>query len=182
LNRQLFEYHPSIGYRFIPGLQTREPHEGGGFLLRTNQAGYRCRHEFARERPPGTFRILLFGDSYTAETGCGPAIASPRWPAACSGFVATAITSMRSEETTSPARRAHSRRQPCHGSSPPLASAHSQLDRNRTPLRQRWQPRGARTAQERAVPHARTPDVRGYHVTGMDHVGERSRSVPRSEP
>ncbi len=94
MNRQLFEYHPSIGYRFIPGLQTREPHEGGGFLLRTNQAGYRCRHEFARERPPGTFRILLFGDSYTAETGCGPAIASPRWPAACSGFVATAITSM----------------------------------------------------------------------------------------
>ncbi len=69
MNRQLFEYHPTIGYRFIPGLKTREPHEGGGFLLRTNQAGYRCRHEFVARKAPGRFRILLFGDSYTAGMG-----------------------------------------------------------------------------------------------------------------
>jgi hypothetical protein len=62
-------YHPQIGYRFIPGLQTRELHEGGGFLLRTNSAGYRCRHEFLKQKKPGTFRILLFGDSYTAGKG-----------------------------------------------------------------------------------------------------------------
>jgi hypothetical protein len=69
MNRQLFEYHPTIGYRFIPGLQTREEHEGGGFLLRTNGSGFRCRHEFAARRTPGRFRILLFGDSYTAGMG-----------------------------------------------------------------------------------------------------------------
>lgn len=69
MNRQLYEYHPTIGYRFIPGLKTREEHEGGGFLLRTNQAGYRCRHEFTTARTPGRFRVLLFGDSYTAGMG-----------------------------------------------------------------------------------------------------------------
>jgi len=62
-------YHPQIGYRFIPGLQTRELHEGGGFLLRTNGAGYRCSHEFEKQKKTGTFRILLFGDSYTAGMG-----------------------------------------------------------------------------------------------------------------
>jgi lysophospholipase L1-like esterase len=69
MQRQLMAYHPRIGYRFIPGLQTRELHEGGGFLLRTNGAGYRCRHEFEKQKKPGTFRILLFGDSYTAGMG-----------------------------------------------------------------------------------------------------------------
>ncbi len=69
MQRQLMAYHPQIGYRFIPGLQTRELHEGGGFLLRTNAAGYRCRHEFEKRKKPGTFRILLFGDSYTAGMG-----------------------------------------------------------------------------------------------------------------
>ena len=59
MQRQLMAYHPRIGYRFIPGLQTRELHEGGGFLLRTNGAGYRCRHEFEKQKKPGTFRILV---------------------------------------------------------------------------------------------------------------------------
>ena len=66
MTRQLFSYDPTIGYRFVPGLQARVDHEGGGYLLRTNQAGFRCRHEVVREKPPGTYRILLFGDSFTA--------------------------------------------------------------------------------------------------------------------
>jgi carbamoyltransferase len=66
MTRQLFSYDPTIGYRFVPGLKARVDHEGGGYLLRTNQAGFRCRHEFTREKPPGVFRILLFGDSFTA--------------------------------------------------------------------------------------------------------------------
>ena len=41
MNRQLFEYHATIGFRFVPCLQTREEHEDGGFLLRTNQTGLR---------------------------------------------------------------------------------------------------------------------------------------------
>lgn len=69
MNRQLFQYHPTIGYTFVPGLKARVEHESGGYLLRTNQAGFRCRHEFGAERRPGTFRALLFGDSYTAGDG-----------------------------------------------------------------------------------------------------------------
>ena len=69
MNRQLFEYHPVIGYKFVPGIKARVPHEGGGYLLRTNQAGFRCRHEFHVRKEPGRFRILLFGDSYTAGDG-----------------------------------------------------------------------------------------------------------------
>jgi carbamoyltransferase len=66
MTRQLFSYDPTLGYRFVPGIQARVPHEGGGYLLRTNHSGFRCRHEFTREKPRGLFRILLFGDSFTA--------------------------------------------------------------------------------------------------------------------
>lgn len=67
--RQLFQYHPAFGYHFVPHLKARVDHEGGGYLLRTNGAGFRCRHEFVAERPAGLRRILLFGDSYTAGDG-----------------------------------------------------------------------------------------------------------------
>ncbi len=67
--RNLFEYHPVIGYRFIPGVRARIRHEGGGYLVRCNQLGFRCDHEVTREKPPGTFRILLFGDSNAAGQG-----------------------------------------------------------------------------------------------------------------
>lgn len=69
MQRSLFEYHPVLGYRFIPGLKTRVPHEGGGYLVQVNGSGFRCRHEVTRERPPGAQRILLFGDSHTAGDG-----------------------------------------------------------------------------------------------------------------
>jgi carbamoyltransferase len=69
MNRQLFQYHPVIGFQFIPGLKARIEHESGGYLMRTNSAGFRCRHEFAAERRAGRFRVLLFGDSYTAGDG-----------------------------------------------------------------------------------------------------------------
>lgn len=68
-NRQLFEYHPVFAYRFVPGLKARVQHEGGGYLVRANEAGFRCDHEFVRERTPGTKRVLLFGDSFTAGDG-----------------------------------------------------------------------------------------------------------------
>ena len=69
MQRSLFEYHPVLGYRFIPGLKTRVPHEGGGYLVQVNGSGFRCRHEVTREKPQGTRRILLFGDSHTAGDG-----------------------------------------------------------------------------------------------------------------
>jgi lysophospholipase L1-like esterase len=69
MSRPLFEYHPVIGYRFVPGLKARVPHEGGGYLVRANAAGFRSEHEFTPARPEGAYRVLLFGDSFTAGDG-----------------------------------------------------------------------------------------------------------------
>ncbi len=69
MNRNLFQYHPVIGYTFIPGIKARVSHEGGGFLVKANQAGFRCEHEVTKKKPENTYRILLFGDSYTAGEG-----------------------------------------------------------------------------------------------------------------
>jgi lysophospholipase L1-like esterase len=69
MERQLFEYHPCYGYRFIPGLKVRVDHEGGGYLLKANQAGFRCEHQIQATKAPGSFRVLLFGDSFTAGDG-----------------------------------------------------------------------------------------------------------------
>ncbi|MES2019076.1 MAG: SGNH/GDSL hydrolase family protein [Pseudomonadota bacterium] len=64
--RQLYEYHPVVGYRFIPNLKARIPHEGGGYLLEANAAGFRSNRQFHAAATPGTRRVLLFGDSFTA--------------------------------------------------------------------------------------------------------------------
>jgi lysophospholipase L1-like esterase len=69
LFRQTFQYHPNIGYTFVPGLKMRVEHEGGGYLVRVNGAGFRNDREFEAHKRPGTFRILLFGDSVTAGQG-----------------------------------------------------------------------------------------------------------------
>jgi hypothetical protein len=69
LARNVFEYHAVLGYRFIPGIVARIPHEGGGYTVRANSSGFNCPHEVTAEKPPDTFRIVLFGDSYTAGDG-----------------------------------------------------------------------------------------------------------------
>jgi len=69
MSRQLMEYNPAIGFRFIPGLKARVPHEGGGYLIRTNNEGFRCKHNFVKEKRAGIRRVLLFGNSYTAGDG-----------------------------------------------------------------------------------------------------------------
>jgi lysophospholipase L1-like esterase len=66
--RQFFEYHPVIGYRYIPGLKVRVPHESGGYLFKTNRSGFRCRHEFS-PAASSQRRVFLFGDSFTAGEG-----------------------------------------------------------------------------------------------------------------
>jgi hypothetical protein len=63
---QLFQYHPVIGYTFIPNLKTRIEHESGGYLVRTNAAEFRSEREFEVSKPAGKSRVLLFGDSFTA--------------------------------------------------------------------------------------------------------------------
>lgn len=67
--RNLYAYHPVTGYRFVPGIRARVRHEGGGYLLKANEAGFRCRHEATPRKPDGVFRVMLFGDSYTAGEG-----------------------------------------------------------------------------------------------------------------
>jgi lysophospholipase L1-like esterase len=71
--RQVYEYHPVLGYRFIPNLKARIPHEGGGYLLKANEAGFRSERTFFKARTPGSRRILFFGDSFTA----GDAVSNP---------------------------------------------------------------------------------------------------------
>ena len=68
LHRQLMQYDEAIGYRFAPGLKVRIPHEGGGYLVRTNREGFRCDHNVTA-RKGRTYRVLVFGDSYTAGDG-----------------------------------------------------------------------------------------------------------------
>ncbi len=67
--RQIYEYHPVIGFRFVPGIKARIPHEGGGYLVRTNETGFRGDREYSQALRPGIRRILLFGDSFTAGDG-----------------------------------------------------------------------------------------------------------------
>ncbi len=67
--RQLYEYHPVVGYRYIPHLKARIPHEGGGYLFRANEAGFRSERSFLPQRTKGMQRVLFFGDSFTAGDG-----------------------------------------------------------------------------------------------------------------
>jgi carbamoyltransferase len=69
MTRQLFEYHPVIGYRFVPNLKARVPHESGGYLVQTNEQGFRANRPFVAARTPGVRRVLVFGDSFTAGDG-----------------------------------------------------------------------------------------------------------------
>lgn len=69
MSRDLFQHHPVFGYHFVPDLRARVPHESGGYLVRTNSVGFRSERQFERERPSGRFRILAFGDSFTAGDG-----------------------------------------------------------------------------------------------------------------
>ena len=46
IQRQIFEYNDVLGYRFIPNIKARIQHESGGYLLRTNDCGFRCEHDF----------------------------------------------------------------------------------------------------------------------------------------
>lgn len=69
MTRQLFEYHPVIGYRFVPHLKARVPHESGGYLVQANELGFRASRAFTPERTAGHRRVLVFGDSFTAGDG-----------------------------------------------------------------------------------------------------------------
>jgi hypothetical protein len=62
-------YHPRIGYTYMPDAKLRVQGSNGGYLVRTNAAGFRSDREFVPDRKSGTFRVMLFGDSQTAGDG-----------------------------------------------------------------------------------------------------------------
>lgn len=68
LHRRLMQYDPMLGYRFAPRLKLRIPHEGGGYLVKTNCDGFRCDHQVT-PRKNRAHRVLVFGDSFTAGDG-----------------------------------------------------------------------------------------------------------------
>jgi lysophospholipase L1-like esterase len=64
--RRLFAPHAVYGHRFIPDLKARVPCDDGHYLLRTNSCGFRSNCDFEPKKLPSHFRILVFGDSFTA--------------------------------------------------------------------------------------------------------------------
>ncbi|WP_428423765.1 SGNH/GDSL hydrolase family protein [Methylibium sp.] len=62
-------YHPGIGYTYMPNAKLRVQGAHGGYLVRTNAAGYRSEREFVPDKRPDVFRVMLFGDSQTAGDG-----------------------------------------------------------------------------------------------------------------
>jgi carbamoyltransferase len=67
-HRQLMQHHPVFGYKYLGGLKMRIEHEGGGYLIKTNQEGFRCNNEVLNPKSKNK-RVLVFGDSYTAGDG-----------------------------------------------------------------------------------------------------------------
>jgi len=67
-HRQMMQHHPVFGYKYIGGLKMRVEHEGGGYLIKTNQEGFRCNNEVLNQKSKHK-RVLVFGDSYTAGDG-----------------------------------------------------------------------------------------------------------------
>ena len=68
MNRTQYEYHPVVGYKFIPNLKSRVQHEAGGYFVKTNSHGFRSDREYLPART-GRRRVLVFGDSFTAGDG-----------------------------------------------------------------------------------------------------------------
>ncbi|HWN97241.1 MAG TPA: SGNH/GDSL hydrolase family protein [Methylomirabilota bacterium] len=61
------EHDPLIGYRYTPNTRRTLPRPGGGhYEMVINSAGIRSTREYSKQKPPGVFRILVFGDSYAA--------------------------------------------------------------------------------------------------------------------
>ena len=63
--QSLFKDHDVIGYTYNPNLKIRVSHEAGGFLLKTNEFGFRSN---GIPKDPEK-DVLVFGDSFTAGDG-----------------------------------------------------------------------------------------------------------------
>ncbi|MCJ2054459.1 SGNH/GDSL hydrolase family protein [Methylobacterium sp. J-070] len=69
MTRTLMRYDSEVGALYTPNLKLRVAGEKGGYLVRTNEAGFRSEREFTDRRNSGWFRAVMFGDSQTAGDG-----------------------------------------------------------------------------------------------------------------
>ena len=67
--RQVFEYHPLLGWWHLPYLYARVPLGQTYHHVVTNGAGMRGQRDYPKIRPAGRKRIIFLGDSYTAGDG-----------------------------------------------------------------------------------------------------------------
>jgi len=65
----ILQYHPVFGQWHVPNLRAYVPHERGYFVVKTNRDGMRASANYEIRRPGNRYRILLFGDSFTAGDG-----------------------------------------------------------------------------------------------------------------
>ena len=67
--RQVYAYHPVIGWWHLPNLYARLALGQTYHVVQTNAAGMRATRDYPLQRPPGRRRVLFLGDSYTAGDG-----------------------------------------------------------------------------------------------------------------
>lgn len=67
--RQVFTYHPVIGWWHVAGLRARLPLGGTYHTVVTNSMGMRASRDYSTGRAPGRTRLVFLGDSYTAGDG-----------------------------------------------------------------------------------------------------------------
>lgn len=68
-HRMILRHHPLFGQWHVPNLRAYVPHERGYFVVKTNRDGMRASVDHEIHRSGNRYRILLFGDSYTAGDG-----------------------------------------------------------------------------------------------------------------
>ncbi|OUU25010.1 MAG: hypothetical protein CBB97_10525 [Candidatus Endolissoclinum sp. TMED37] len=66
-HRDIMIHEARWGYKFQPNINARIMHDGGGFLIETNEDGFRCSRQLNKDTE--NKKILIFGDSYTAGDG-----------------------------------------------------------------------------------------------------------------
>lgn len=67
--RQVYEYHPLIGWWHLPNIYARVPLGQTYHHVITNSVGMRSERDYPKLRPAGRQRIVFLGDSYTAGDG-----------------------------------------------------------------------------------------------------------------
>ena len=63
--RQIISYHPQFGHLYVPKQFTRIRYGADAYFMETDEFGFRN----SKNRPEGSFKLLVLGDSYAAGDG-----------------------------------------------------------------------------------------------------------------